>query len=112
MPAPPPILPFAVLGIIAAGFPSPAEGYEDQALDLHAYLVRHPAATFFFKVQGDALKARGILHGAVLVVDRSEKPAMGRLVIVESDGDFAVVPCQMIEDVIHGVVVASAMRFR
>lgn len=34
-------------GPIPAGFPSPAQGYEDDPLDLHELLVQRPAATFF-----------------------------------------------------------------
>ena len=30
---------------VAAGFPSPAAGYEANELNLHDYCVRHPAAT-------------------------------------------------------------------
>jgi hypothetical protein len=32
---------------VAAGFPSPAAGYEANELNLHDYCVRHPAATYF-----------------------------------------------------------------
>ena len=31
----------------SAGFPSPADDYLDVDLNLHQYLVKHPAATFF-----------------------------------------------------------------
>jgi DNA polymerase V len=31
---------------VPAGFPSPAEEYAEGPLDLHDYLIRHPAATF------------------------------------------------------------------
>ncbi|MFA7236202.1 MAG: S24 family peptidase [Phycisphaeraceae bacterium] len=63
-----------IIGSIAAGFPSAAEGYEDEPLNLHDWLVQHPAATFFYRVRGNALFAEGISDGAVLVVDRSIHP--------------------------------------
>ena len=31
---------------VSAGFPSPADDYLDVDLNLHKYLVKHPAATF------------------------------------------------------------------
>ena len=34
-------------GGVSAGFPSPADDYLDVDLNLHKYLVKHPAATFF-----------------------------------------------------------------
>ncbi|MBB6429924.1 LexA family protein [Algisphaera agarilytica] len=63
-----------VWGAIPGGYPSPAQGYEDDPLDLHALLVRHPAATFFMKVRGNHLRSEGIRDGSILVVDRSITP--------------------------------------
>ncbi len=45
----------AMLGEVAAGFPSPAAQYEEESLDLNRLLVRKPAATFFMKVTGDSM---------------------------------------------------------
>jgi hypothetical protein len=72
-----PTLTLRRFGSIAAGFPSPAQGYEDEPLDLNDLLIRHPAATFFFRARGDRYRADGILDGSILVVDRSVKPAPG-----------------------------------
>ena len=38
-----------------AGFPSPAEQYQEPPLDLNELLVKRPAATFFVRVQGDSV---------------------------------------------------------
>ena len=96
---------------VSAGFPSAAEGYEDEPLNLHDWLVRNPAATFFYRVNGDALCDEHIRHGSVLVVDRSIRPTRGRLVVAEDHGQFIVIrfrPEQ--EGIVCGVVVASVMR--
>ena len=37
---------------ISAGFPSPAEDYLDVDLNLHRYLVKNPASTFFIVAKG------------------------------------------------------------
>lgn len=74
---------------LSAGFPSAAEGYEDDPLDLHKWLVPHPAATFFYRAKGTNHDEH-ILDGSVLVVDRSLTPWAGCLAMVERDGEFAV----------------------
>ena len=38
---------------IKAGFPSPAQDYMEQAIDLNKELIRHPASTFYGRVTGD-----------------------------------------------------------
>ena len=79
-----------VSGSVVAGFPSPAEQYQEQALDLNELLVRRPAATFFVKVQGDSMTGAGIRDGDLLVVDRSLRPASGDVIIACVDGEFTV----------------------
>jgi len=36
------------MGLKTAGFASPAQGYEETAIDLNGLLVKNPPATFFF----------------------------------------------------------------
>ena len=73
-----------------AGFPSPAEQYQETPLDLNELLVKRPAATFFVKVQGDSMIGEGLHDGDLLVVDRSLRPASGDVIIACVDGDFTV----------------------
>lgn len=73
-----------------AGFPSPAEQYQEPPLDLNELLVKRPAATFFVRVQGDSMIGEGIHDGDLLVVDRSLRPASGDVIIACVDGDFTV----------------------
>ena len=100
-----------VVGCISAGFPSPAEGYEDDALDLHEYLVRHPAATFYYRVRGEDLVPLGILHDSVLVVDRSIDPKPGKLAVLDDNGELVVRKLKPTDAWVHGVVVACVTRF-
>jgi DNA polymerase V len=72
------------------GFPSPAAPYLEGPLDLNEYLIKHPAATFFVRVNGDAMTGAGIHPGDLLIVDRSLKPAAGRVVIAVVNGEFIV----------------------
>ena len=75
---------------ISAGFPSPADDYIETALDLNTYLVRNPAATFMVRVSGDSMSGAGIHDGDILVVDRSEEPVPGRIVVAVLDGELTV----------------------
>lgn len=78
------------LARISAGFPSPADDYVESALDLNAYLVRNPAATYMVKVGGDSMIGAGIADGDLLVVDRSEEAVHGRIVVAVLDGELTV----------------------
>lgn len=75
---------------ISAGFPSPAEDFIENKLDLNAYLIKNPSATFLVKVNGDSMINAGILNGDILVVDRSVNPHDGMVVIGVINGEFTV----------------------
>ena len=75
---------------VEAGFPSPAEDYVEQELNLHDYAVRHKAATFFVRAHGSSMVNAGIFDGDLLVVDRLETAEDGRVVIAALDGELTV----------------------
>ncbi len=75
---------------VPAGFPSPADDHLEDALDLNAHLIRHPAATFFVRVQGDSMTGAGIQDGDLLVVDRALEPRPGSVVVAVVDGELVV----------------------
>lgn len=104
---------FRRFGAIPAGFPSPAQGYEDEPLDLHELLVPRPAATFFYRVRGSDLEREGLPHDAILVVDRSVTPRRGQLVLADRDGQRLVCRLPSSGDglVIWGAVTAAVVRY-
>ncbi len=75
---------------IHAGFPSPAEDFIDSRLDLNEYLIEHPAATYFVRVSGDAMKDAGIFSGSILIVDKSLDPSDNAIVIAVLNGEMTV----------------------
>lgn len=79
-----------VLWRVSAGFPSPADDYVDRTLDLNELVVKHPAATFFLRVEGDSMTGAGIYDGDLLVVDRALEPTDGKVVIAALDGELTV----------------------
>jgi DNA polymerase V len=78
------------LNKIAAGFPSPAEDYIADRLNLNEYLVKHPAATFLVRATGDSMLNAGIHDNDILIVDRSMTPVSGKIVIAAIDGQLTV----------------------
>jgi len=75
---------------ISAGFPSPADDYIQDRLDLNQLLVNNKAATFFLRVKGDSMVNAGIHHGDIIVVDRSVQPAPRSIVVAVVDGELTV----------------------
>lgn len=75
---------------VPAGFPSPAQDYVDNSLDLNQHLVHNKTATFFFHVAGDSMRGENINNGDLLVVDRSIAPKHGHIVVATVNGDFTV----------------------
>ena len=75
---------------VATGFPSPATDYCESRLDLNDLCVKHPAATYFVRVQGDSMIDAGIFPGDVLVVDRSLTAKHGDIVIAALNGELTV----------------------
>jgi DNA polymerase V len=75
---------------IAAGFPSPASGYEEDRLDINDIVVTNPAATFYIRVKGNSMIDANIVEGDILVVDRSLEPKHNDIVVAIVDGEFTV----------------------
>lgn len=75
---------------VRAGFPSPAQDYEEESLDINTYLIRNAPATFFVKVEGDSMQGAGIHPGDILVVDRSIQMQHGHIVIAFVGGERLV----------------------
>ena len=77
-------------GGVSAGFPSPADDYLDTDLNLHKYLVKHPAATFFIIAKGHSMEKAGISDEDLLVVDKSLDPKNNDIVVAAVNGEFTV----------------------
>lgn len=75
---------------IRAGFPSPAQDYMEQAIDLNKELIRHPASTFYGRVVGDSMRDEGIEEGDILVIDKALELLDDDLAVCYIDGEFTV----------------------
>lgn len=79
-----------VLGMVQAGFPTPAEEELVDTISLDEYLIENKEATFMLKVSGDSMIDAGIMEGDMVLADRSAKPSSGDIVIAEVDGEWTM----------------------
>ncbi|MCB5247174.1 MAG: translesion error-prone DNA polymerase V autoproteolytic subunit [Candidatus Cloacimonetes bacterium] len=75
---------------VQAGFPSPATDYLEGVLDLNEYLIKHPAATFFARVEGESMTGIGIFPDDIVIVDRSLEAGNNTVILARYDGEFAI----------------------
>lgn len=75
---------------INAGFPSPAEAYEVEALDFNNDMIQHPDTTFYGRVHGDSMIGAGISDGDIIVIDRSVKPSNGDIVVAFFNREYTI----------------------
>ncbi len=73
-----------------SGFPNAAEEAGAEPLNLHKLIVKHPASTFFMRVDSDSYAEIGIYSGDVLTIDRSLTVQPNDMVIVHLEGDFVL----------------------
>lgn len=83
---------------IKAGFPSPAADYDEGTIDLNRELIKHPASTFYARVEGDSMKDAGIENGDLLVIDKSLEPADGKIAVCCIDNEFTLKRIRIRED--------------
>ncbi len=74
----------------ATGFGAAADDYMERGIDLNEQLIRNKPATFFFRMNSDAMIGAGIYSGDVLIVDRSIKPVNGKIIVVILNGELLV----------------------
>jgi len=70
-----------------AGFPSPAQDDMQEPIDLGAWLVDHPAASYIMRVDGRSMSGVGINDGDLIVVNRAKVPKAGAIVVALVHGD-------------------------
>lgn len=75
---------------VSAGFPSPADDYLEERLDLNKALIKNPGSTFYARVQGESMTLAGISDGDLLVIDKSKTLVDGSIVVCLIDGEFTV----------------------
>ena len=74
----------------ATGFGAASDDHAERGVDLNEQLIRNKPATFFMRVNGEAMIGAGIFDGDMVIVDRSIKPTSGKIVIAVLNGDMLI----------------------
>lgn len=85
-------LPFFT-GKVSAGqshFPSPAQDYELDELDLTKRFITNPPATFLMEVIGDSMIDIGIFPKSIIIVNRALTAKSSHIVVAVLDGEMMV----------------------
>ena len=72
---------------VKAGFPSPADDFVEEEIDLQRMLISNRPATNMFWVAGDNMIGKKLHDGDLAIVDRSLSPKAGDVVVVDIDGE-------------------------
>lgn len=80
------LLTLPVVGIINAGWPSPAEEELLDTISFDEWLIE--PSTFMVNVQNNAMQDAGIFEHDVVIFRRGQKPKSGDIVIADVDGEW------------------------
>lgn len=74
---------------IRAGFPSPADDFAEDRINLNTYLIEHPESTYYYHNQDNIaeLLNLGIIKGDLLTIDTIRKPKSRDVVLIENEGE-------------------------
>jgi DNA polymerase V len=72
------------------GFTTAGDEYGEAGMDLNEQLIKNKPATFFVRMNGDAMTGAGIFNGDILIVDRSITNANSKVVIAVLNGEMMV----------------------
>ena len=75
------------MGIVRAGFPSPASDYMEEDIDLRKYLQPNPTSIYLARVKGDSMVNSHIPDDSLVVIDKSLKPENNSIIIASLDGE-------------------------
>lgn len=81
-----------------AGFPSPAQDDLEEPIDLGAWLVEQPAASYIMRVDGHSMAGAGISDGDLIVVSRAKRARAGHIVVALVHGDRTLKRLKRLDD--------------
>ncbi|MDC0861582.1 translesion error-prone DNA polymerase V autoproteolytic subunit [Alphaproteobacteria bacterium] len=79
-----------IISKVSAGFPSPADDYLENNLNLDKLLIKNRPSTFLIRAGGDSMINIGIYDGDILIVDRSLDAKSKDIVIASIFGELTV----------------------
>ncbi len=87
-------------GEINCGFPSPADDFVQESIDLNKMLIKHPDATFYAVARGYSLSPL-VNPGDVMIIDKSAEWTHDVLACCFIDGEFTAKWIEQLEDKIR-----------
>lgn len=81
-------LPFR--GVVAAGWPSPAEEELGDILSFEEWLLPHKGSSILIRVESDAMEGAGILPGDTVIVERGRNARLGDVVVADVNGAWVL----------------------
>ena len=85
---------------VRAGYPSPADDFLEDFIDLNKELVKNKATTFYARVVGNSMET-DFSEGDVLVVDRSLPLQNRKIAVCFVDGSFTVKKVRLEKEVLY-----------
>ena len=82
--------PARILGLVQAGFPSPAEEETIDLISIDQYLISDPQSTFLLKVEGDSMIDAGIHPGDLVLIQKGLSPRHGDVVVACVDSQWTL----------------------
>ncbi|MFA7309352.1 MAG: LexA family transcriptional regulator [Candidatus Paceibacterota bacterium] len=79
-----------LLGLVEAGFPSPAEEELLDVMSFDEFLTPNKESTYILKVKGDSMIDAGIREGDMVIVERKQSYKVGQIVIASVDGEYTM----------------------
>src|SRR3989338_3066052 len=79
-----------LLGLVEAGFPSPAEEELLDVMDFDECLTPNKESSYILKVKGDSMIDAGIREGDMVVAERRAVYKQGQIVIAQVDGEYTM----------------------
>ena len=79
-----------LLGLVEAGFPSPAEEELLDVMSFDEYLAPNKESSYILKVKGDSMIDAGIREGDMVVAERRAVYKQGQIVIAQVDGEYTM----------------------
>lgn len=77
------------MGGIVAGFPSPADDFVYESIDLNKLIVKHPDATFYARVRGQSMVG-DFMEDDLLVIDRSMEWTDNKIALCYVENEFTL----------------------
>jgi SOS regulatory protein LexA len=79
-----------LLGLVEAGFPSPAEEELLDVMDFDEFLTPNKENSYILKVKGESMIDAGICPGDLVIVERRATYKPGAIVIASVDGEYTM----------------------